>query len=148
MFCNSCGSVIPDGNSFCSFCGAPAASPASGQPMYYRPVQNNNYRPPVYQQPAYRQPAYSLPQRPRERTRINGFATSGLIFGIISLCFCWLPFVNFFLALFGLTFSIVGMVRRNASGKGRAIAGLVMSGITVLIGIIMIIALVSESYYY
>lgn len=164
MYCESCGSFIADGQAFCSNCGAsaPVASPASpapgtapAQPVYSQPVQPV-YQQPVYQQPVYQQPVYQQPvayqqpviitQMPRERTRINGAATAGLIFGIISILVCWIPVVGFFPSLFGLTFSILGVARKRASGKGRAIAGLIMSGITFLIGICFILMLLSEEY--
>lgn len=183
MFCESCGSFIPDGDTFCSNCGAqitysdsastPAAAPgpdaakpessqsAFQQPAYQQPTyQQPAYQQPVYQQPAYQQPVYQQPvyqqpaytqsyvsQVPRERTRINGFATSGLIFGILALVTSWIPIIDLFPAFFGLLFSVLGVVRKNASGKGRAIAGLIMSGIGGLVGIIILIAFISDSYY-
>ena len=188
MFCESCGSFIPDGDTFCSNCGAqitysdsastPAAAPgpdaakpessqsafqqptyqqptyqqpAYQQPAYQQPVyQQPVYQQPIYQQPVYQQPAYTqsyVSQVPRERTRINGFATSGLIFGILALVTSWIPIIDLFPAFFGLLFSVLGVVRKNASGKGRAIAGLIMSGIGGLVGIIILIAFISDSYY-
>lgn len=36
MFCTNCGTQFPDGNRFCSNCGAPQAAPA--QPMYQQPA--------------------------------------------------------------------------------------------------------------
>lgn len=81
MYCESCGSFIPDGQAFCSNCGAPvsqpvpqqapqpAAEPVSApapapapqaipvQPAYQQPA----YQQPTYQQPAYQQPAYQQP---------------------------------------------------------------------------------------
>lgn len=162
MYCESCGSLIPNGETFCRNCGAqvrqaaapqPVAQPVAQpvqpvyqQPVYQQPVQPV-YQQPIYQQPAYQRAVYQQPQL-REPTRINGAATAGLIFGILTLVFCWVPFLNFILGLFGLIFSIVGMSRKNAGGKGRAIAGLVCtllgSVVTVLYIIYFIVACAAE----
>jgi hypothetical protein len=72
-------------------------------------------------------------------TRTNGFAVAGLITGLISLlsfCCC----VGFPFNLLGLTFSIIGLVQINNrpdvySGKGMAIAGLITSALSLLLGI-------------
>ena len=171
MYCESCGSFISDGQAFCSNCGAPAPSsepapgPAAAQPVYAQPVQpvfqqpvyeQPVYQQPVYQQPVYQQPVYQQPvypqqviitQMPRERVRINGAATTGLVFGIISLVCFWIPAVGQLPAFFGLLFSIIGVAKKNAGGKGRAIAGLIMSGIALITGIFIIIMAVSDNYY-
>ena len=200
MYCESCGSFIQDGESFCSNCGARAPKPAGPvvqqiaqpapapqpvaspvvpapqpiaqpvqpvQPVYQQPVyQQSTPQPgqPVYQQPVYQQPVYQQPvqpiyqqpayqqvvvtQLPDSRSRINGAATAGLVFGIITACLCWLPVVNLIPAVFGLIFSIVGLSKRNAGGKGRAIAGLIMSGIGMLISAYVILAVMVEGGSY
>ena len=149
MYCESCGSFISDGQAFCSNCGAPAPSsepapgPAAAQPVYAQPVQPVQ---PVFQQPVYPQQVI-ITQMPRERVRINGAATTGLVFGIISLVCFWIPAVGQLPAFFGLLFSIIGVAKKNAGGKGRAIAGLIMSGIALITGIFIIIMAVSDNYY-
>ena len=61
-------------------------------------------------------------------SRTNGFATAGLIFGLLSwTCCCCLPF-----NLLGLIFSIVALVQLSSQtppqeGRAFAIAGLVLS---------------------
>jgi len=72
--------------------------------------------------------------------RTNGFAIAGLVLGILSflLSFCCcggLPF-----NLLGLICSLVGLVQVNSQpevygGKGLAIAGLITSGLSLLVGI-------------
>ena len=170
MFCESCGTFIPDGQSFCTNCGAPVASPAPvaaaapvaapvaepapapaaapapapapaaqpfaqpvatpvqpAQPLYQTPAPQPVQ--PVYQQPVY-QPVYQpiaqqvqvQPAKPG-----NGAATAGLVFGILTLVFCWTSYFCGIFALLGLIFSIVGICKKNASGKGKAIAGLIMT---------------------
>ena len=168
MFCESCGSLIPDGQSFCTNCGSPAPQPvqpapaaqeSAPQPAFqpapqpapqpeYQPAPQPEYQPapqPAYQQPVYQQPVYvqpvvaSTPAQPAKRK--NGMATVGMIFGILTVCFCWIPAVNIFLTpilgLLGLVFSIVGLVKKNVGGKGKAIAGLVLS----LLGAIVTVAM-------
>jgi hypothetical protein len=64
----------------------------------------------------------------------NGFAVAGFVLGLVSLCFCCcygLPF-----NLLGIVFSIIGLaqIRSNRdvyTGQGLAIAGLVLSGLSI-----------------
>lgn len=157
MFCESCGTFIPDGQSFCSNCGAPVASPApapapAAQPMAQPVAQPVQPAQPVYQQPVYQtpapqpvqpvyQPVYQpvaqavpMQQIPAAKPG-NGAATAGLVFGILTLVFCWTSYFCGIFALLGLIFSIVGLCKKDAPGKGKAIAGLIM---TVLGGIIAV----------
>ena len=172
MYCESCGSFIPDGQSFCSNCGTPAAQPAVSQqaapapapgptpaaapvaaaapapqavpvqpvyqqsqpvqPVYQQPVyQQPQAVQPVYQQPVYQQPVYQQVASAKPAKLGNGAATAGLVFGILTLVFFWIPVFNIFttaiLGLLGLIFSIVGLAKKNAGGKGKAIAGLILT---------------------
>lgn len=132
MYCNSCGSYVPDNQAICGNCGAPV-TPA--QPVYQQPV----YQQPVYQQPAYHAPVY----QPADMPRGNGIGTAGLVMGIVSAALCWIPFVNvvvFITGLLGFIFSLIGVCRRNVTGKGKAIAGLILSIVAVVFAYIM--------YYY
>jgi hypothetical protein len=67
--------------------------------------------------------------------KTNGFATAGLVCGIFScLCCCGCPF-----SVLGLIFSIIALVQINAqpekqAGWGLALAGLICSAISLLIG--------------
>ena len=62
----------------------------------------------------------------------SAMAIVGLVLGIVALATSWMPIFNngsFFLALLGAIFAIVGLastLRRTRSGKGLAIAGLVI----------------------
>ncbi len=49
MFCGKCGNMIPDGQAFCNFCGAPmnARQPNYQQPAYQQPVQPVNVQTPI-----------------------------------------------------------------------------------------------------
>ena len=50
MFCNQCGTNLPDGTAFCSNCGAPTSNAAPAQPAFQAPVQEPVYEAPVYQE--------------------------------------------------------------------------------------------------
>ena len=187
MYCESCGSYIPDDQSFCTNCGSPAPKPEEpvilqapviqqavqpaepavqpvpvvqqvaqpvqpapqpvaqpiaqpvvqpavqpvpqqAQPVYQQPVYQQAAQPvqQVYQQPVYAQPvivtAAAAPAKPK-----NGAATAGLVFGILTFVFAWIPFLPYLLGLFGLIFSIIGIAKKKAPGKGKAIAGLILT---------------------
>ena len=67
-----------------------------------------------------------------------------LIFGILSIVFCWVPILDFILALLAVIFGGVGLKKRL---KGMAIAGLVIGIIFMIISIIWTIYfLVGMSY--
>ena len=64
----------------------------------------------------------------------NGFALWGMICGLLAWCTCGCCFP---FAIAGLTFSIIGLVQVNGSnqaqtGRGLAIAGIVLSGSNLL----------------
>ena len=62
----------------------------------------------------------------------SAMAIVGLVLGIVALATSWMPIFNngsFFLALLGAIFALVGLtatLRRTRSGKGLAIAGLII----------------------
>ena len=148
MFCESCGASIPDGQAFCSNCGA--AAPAQAAPVQAAPVQPapapapqpmaqpvQQYAQPAPQpvqqaQPVYVQPVVAVPAQPRKS---SGMAIAGLIMGIFTLIFCWVPVVSWILGLLGLIFSIIGIAKKNGGAKGAAIAGLVLTILGAIIGI-------------
>lgn len=133
MYCMSCGSFVPDNQGICPNCGA-AVTPA--QPVYQQPV----YQQPAYQQPAYHAPVYTPVNVPRG----NGLGTAGMVMGIVSICISWIPVINvivFFTGILGFIFSLIGVCRRNVTGKGRAIAGLVLSIVAIIITYVMYYAI-------
>ena len=60
----------------------------------------------------------------------NGFGTAGLVLSILGLVFCWVPIVDLILWFLGFLFSFIGIFKRP---KGKAIAGLIISVITLVI---------------
>lgn len=130
MFCGKCGSTIPDGNVFCSICGAPlndSAAPIVGQPVT-QPIQTV----PVVMNVTNTEPVM----------RKNGMATAGLVFGILAAVFSIATFgstsnnsdmvsiimVVYSFATLGVIFSPIGISKsRKIGGKGKAVAGLILS---------------------
>jgi hypothetical protein len=74
-------------------------------------------------------------------TRTNGFATAGMIMGILSLTLCFCCY-GFPFNILGLIFSLVALSQINRSpeiydGRGIAIAGLVLSCVSIVFSAIM-----------
>ena len=72
-------------------------------------------------------------QTPAPKT--NGFAVAGFVLGICSILFGWLCCFNI-TSVLGLVFSIIGLCQiggKKGSGKGLAVAGLVLSILSILL---------------
>ncbi|MCR5329131.1 MAG: PepSY-associated TM helix domain-containing protein [Saccharofermentans sp.] len=115
--------------------------PVYQQPVYQQPVVQPVVQP-VYQQPVYTTPAPTVivqqpavaaqPQAKPEPKRGNGPATAGLTFGILTFLFSFTSYFVSLFALLGLIFSIVGLCKKNAPGKGKAVAGLILTVLGVI----------------
>ena len=152
MYCESCGSFVPDGQAYCTACGAempfvPAApAPAPAPAPQSVPV----YAPQPVQQPAG-QPlaqsveidynAYQAAQRvqivpPRPISPENPNAKRGLICGIITMATMYIGCVNAIPAILGIVFSLKGLSDANKLGnRGSAIAGLSLSIVGGVLGL-------------
>ena len=129
MYCGKCGANVPDGNVFCSNCGAPVSGSAD-QPSSFpgaQPVQGVQPVPVIM----VNQPA---------PVRSNGIAIVGLVFSIIGLCAFWIPYFGLCFAGLGLLFSIIGVAKKNAV-KGAAITGLVLSIVAVFLGFVLLLGI-------
>jgi hypothetical protein len=79
----------------------------------------------------------AAPQTPR-----NGFGTAGFVLGLVGLFFSFIPLIGVIawpLVILGLIFSILGLRRASsgqATNKGLAIAGIVLSAIGLLVCIL------------
>ncbi len=154
MFCESCGSQVPDGQAFCANCGKPLSQPVqpAAQPVqpvqqYAQPVAQPVYTQPVAQpQPVVQvQPAPVVVVQQQPAKRGNGMATAGLVFGILTLVFFWFPGLDWLFGLLGLIFSIVGVARKNVGGKGAAIAGLILTLLGSIISFVFFFAVLGAS---
>lgn len=86
-----------------------------------------------------------------------GFGIASLVLGIISLTFaCCIPIIPAILGFIGLILGSVG-IKKGGAGRGMAIAGLVLSIISTIIGVGIILllfvpalmeALPYEPFYY
>lgn len=84
-------------------------------------------------QDAPQQPTIIIQQA--EPAKSNGLGTAGFVLALLGLIFCWVPVFNWILWLLGLIFSICGVLK---TPKGLAIAGLVISCLGLILGVILI----------
>ena len=106
--CNFCGAMLSDETIQCPFCGANVETSST---VY------------VVQQPVR---AYSGVQA--NTKPMNKLGLAGMILGILSYAFSWVPVLGFLLGLIGVCLSGVAMsVRAYCRLNGFAIAGLVLS---------------------
>jgi hypothetical protein len=122
-------------------------TPPAGYTQYQAPQQQyaapvNQYQPQgqyqMYQAPQtqyqnqyqYRQPEPSAPG--------NGFCIASLVLGLCSLFFWWTPWLNLVIIVLAIIFGIVGLVKKH--GDGKAIAGLILSGLVTIPTIMILFA--------
>lgn len=84
-------------------------------------------------------PAAPAPQP--EPKRGNGFGIAALVLGIVTVVGFAIPFVNYAAiatGAIGIVFAILGLVAKGRS-RGTSIAGLVLSGIGLVLSIVMVV---------
>lgn len=118
--------------------GAPVP-PAGAPPQTYGAVPPAAGAPPVPPNLQYPQPAYAAGGYPAPKKM--GLAISALIVGIVSLLFCFVPFIgNAIGILGGITAVVLGILAiKKAQSKGMSITGIITGGIATLIAIASII---------
>lgn len=129
MFCNKCGTEIPAGESKCPNCGESAMS----QNNVAQQPQPQPYYPPYYP-PA---PAQQIVVNAGTSKPSNGCATAGFVLALIGLVLGF----TFIFSVLGLILSIVGLAKAKSvdgAGKGLAIAGMIISIISFIPGILLI----------
>lgn len=111
-------------------------------PYYGANNQYNQYgdynQPPQYNAPYFNQqyPIYNFQEKPK------GFAIASLILGICStLGSCCVWFLTLVTSIIGLVLGIVS-IKRNAGGKGMAVAGIILSSVGILFSIFTMIIFV------
>ncbi|MEU8267421.1 DUF4190 domain-containing protein [Sphaerisporangium sp. NPDC049002] len=117
----------------------PGGYPPGGQPPYGQPP----YGEPPGGQPPYGTPPYGGPPPygqpppggwPAGGRRGGGLGTAALVLGIVSLFLLLICGVGVLTAIAGLIVGIMAVIRN--SNKGRAIVGIVLSALTLILGII------------
>ena len=135
MFCNECGSMIPDGQAFCSQCGSPAPVPVEPQ---------NGFVP-------IKQDKVVFIETPKEYI-INQPAKLGMILGIVSIPTVYFLLLNIIPGVIGLILSIIGLKRvPELGGKRQAVTGIITSSIGISLFIfgmfILMVSMIKEYGY-
>lgn len=67
-------------------------------------------------------------------------AVAGMVLGLLALVLCWVPMLNWLLALLGIIFGALGIARAGkvGRGKGMAITGLVTGLLGGVIGLLIV----------
>ena len=146
MTCQNCGAQLNEGAAFCPNCGTPVSqTQTQPQQQYAQPQQQYTQPPQQYNQPQYNQPQYNQSQSGQffeDMTAANlgqsvfGFGLAGFICSLI-------------FSILGLIFSIIalnkakhyqaytgGFYNKAATGRGFAIAGLIISIISIVITLV------------
>lgn len=121
---------------------ADQGQPAYGQAPYGQPAQYGQA--PYGQAPGqpYGQP-YGGPGFPGDQRPSSGLAIAALVVGAISLIVAWVPVINVISIIGGIVAVVLGVValrkvgRGAAGGKGMAIAGTVLGGVSLVAAIIV-----------
>lgn len=121
--CPYCGEVILAEAKKCKYCGE------------WMPESEGAEQPrPAAQQPIIQVVNTPTPTPAPAAKPSNGIGTAGMVLAILGLVFCWVPFLNYILIFLGQLFSFIGVFKKP---RGKAIAGLVISVITIIIVIII-----------
>lgn len=127
MYCKNCGSQINDNDNVCGYCGTPVHT----QNGFSNNQQQNNT--------ASGQQVYGAPQPSNMDGGSTGFAIASMILGIVAiLMMCCVPsfWLKTIVAVLGLVFGIISLQNKNNAGRGMAIAGIICSGIAMVVYVI------------
>jgi hypothetical protein len=80
--------------------------------------------------------------RPSTTTGTNGIGIGGFVTGLLGLILCWIPILGVVLGALGVILGGVGTsrARREGSGAGLSVAGVVCGAIGFIIAVIIWIA--------
>lgn len=74
-------------------------------------------------------------QNPEEHKKNSNTSVTSLVLGILSLVFVCIPYISIVLAVTGLIFGMIS-VAQHRDGKNMAIAGIITSGIGVVLSLL------------
>ena len=106
-YCPKCGAQLADDDDYCFFCGAK-----------FEEVKETHEERPTFQDQSYYEDKTSY-----NRGQVNTVAMLGLVFSFLS------PIVGLILSIIGLTKSR----QLNGLGKGQAIAGIIISVVSMIL---------------
>jgi len=77
----------------------------------------------------------------------SGLAITALVLGILSLFLMWIPIIGQIISIVAIVFGIISLnkIKQDSSleGKGMAIAGIVLGGVTLLLSALMLIGMMA-----
>ena len=88
---------------------------------------------------------YSTPSG-YERQPSNGLGIAALVFGVLALLFCWIPYVNIVSMVLGIIGIVVGILalrkvkRGEATNRGMSLTGLALSAVALVLSLVITIA--------
>lgn len=113
MFCPKCGASVSDGANFCEKCGAPIEAAEGYSAAWGAEMNANTF---------YAQPAAPVAMKN------CGKAIAGFVLSLVAFVMSWLGII---LSILGIVFSTMALreIRnnRNLTGRGFALAGLIIS---------------------
>ncbi len=119
-------------------------NPNEGMPDQQKQYQESRYQDqndnPYYQQQQYQyQNQYQPYQQPKAS---NGMSIASMVLGIIGIIMFCIPYFAIPAAIVGLILGIVS-IRTHKGGRGMAIAGLILSIIALLFGLLIVVSMFS-----
>lgn len=69
-----------------------------------------------------------------ENTKKSGFATAGLVLGIIGICTAFIPIINnlsFFMGIIAIIFGVIALIKK--AGKGKTITAIILGILAITI---------------
>jgi hypothetical protein len=153
MFCEQCGGQLTEDARFCARCGAPVrevapATPPPSTPLASTPPPGTIAPPPTVAPPPPPPPSagWATPSGASgyaSPTKTNGLAIASMVLGIL-----WLYWIGSILALvFG--YVAKSQIKRSngaQTGRGMAIAGIVLGWVGVgLLAIVILVAIVDST---